>query len=614
MVVELPLEKQEKVKSKIDNFRVMKQCKIRDFASFVGTLVSCCITLKYGRVYMRAFERERFLALERNNDDFEAIMRLSSELEEDFDWWSKHISQAKNHIRRFDPAVEIFSHASSSGWGAYCNEHRVNGYWNEEERDQHINYLELLVAWFGLKCFAKELRDCDVLLRIDNTTAIAYINKKGGVRFPKLAKIAKKIWQWCENKNLWIFASYIASKDNVEADFESRRLEPETEFALAQSAFRQIVSKFGNPEIDIFATRTNTKSKQYISWKKDPGSIVIDAFTGTSSPLVEDYPGCRNYIRRALQLNETPTESTDIIIASLSESSLKQYNTGLKKWWRFCGVNQSDPYQITVPMVLRFLTIQYKNGASYGTLNCFRSAIGKIQGSSLADDSRIKGFFKGVAKLKPPRAKYDCTWDPKIVLEYLGKLNSNDDLTLDELSKKLVTLLALVTSHRMQTLTLIDIRNIMQNEDKYEIKISENIKISKPGKVQPNLIIPVFESNSSICPAIALTTYLKRTKALRGGKNKLFVAIKKPHKAVGSQTLSRWIKSVLNNSGLDTSKFSAYSTRHASTSATERSGINVDLILKAAGWTKKSKSFARFYNRPVIPDNKSYALAILNQS
>lgn len=233
-----------------------------------------------------------------------------------------------------------------------------------------------------------------------------------------------------------------------------------------------------------------------------------------------------------------------------------------------------------MPIVLRFLTIQYKDGASYGTLNCFRSAIGKIQRSSLAGDSRIKGFFKGIARLKPSRAKYDCTWDPKIVLEYVGKLNSNDDLTLDELSKKLVTLL--VTGQRMQTLALIDIRNIMLNEDKYEIKISENIKASRPGKVQPNLIIPCFESNLLICPTTVLTTYLKRTKALRDGENKLFVAIKKSHKAVGSQTLSRWIKSVLNNSRLDTSKFSAYSTKHALTSAAERSGINVDLILKAA--------------------------------
>lgn len=110
-----------------------------------------------------------------------------------------------------------------------------------------------------------------------------------------------------------------------------------------------------------------------------------------------------------------------------------------------------------------------------------------------------------------------------------------------------------------------------------------------------------------------MTSYLKRTKILRNEENKLFVAIKKPHKAVGSQTLSRWIKSVLSVSGLDTSKFGAYSTRHASTSAAKRSGVSIDLILKSAGWTNKSQTFARFYNRPVISDNKSYALAILNQ-
>ena len=265
MTVELPLEKQEKVKIKIDNFKIMNYCKIRDFTSFIGTLSSCCSTLKYGRVYMRSFERERFLALECNNNNFEAHMMLSPSLKKDFDWWSDNIFQAKNHIKRFDPFIEIFSDASLSGWGAFCNKLRVNGHWSEEEKDHHINYLELLAAWFGLKCFANELSNCDILLRIDNTTAIAYINKKGGVKFPTLAKIAKEIWQWCEDRNLWIFASYIASEDNVEADFESRRLEPETEYTLSHSAFCQIISKFGNPEIDLFATRTNTKCKKYIS-------------------------------------------------------------------------------------------------------------------------------------------------------------------------------------------------------------------------------------------------------------------------------------------------------------------------------------------------------------
>jgi len=111
-----------------------------------------------------------------------------------------------------------------------------------------------------------------------------------------------------------------------------------------------------------------------------------------------------------------------------------------------------------------------------------------------------------------------------------------------------------------------------------------------------------------------LPFYLKKTKILQNEENKLFIAIKKPHKAVESQTLSRWIQSILSVSGLDTSKFGAYSIRHASTSAAKRNGVNIDLIFKAAGWTKKSQTFAKFYNRPVITNDKSFTLTILNQS
>lgn len=57
----------------------MKKCKIREFASFIGTLESCP-TLRYGRDHMRSFERERFLALVRSRDNYEAIMPLKSSL------------------------------------------------------------------------------------------------------------------------------------------------------------------------------------------------------------------------------------------------------------------------------------------------------------------------------------------------------------------------------------------------------------------------------------------------------------------------------------------------------------------------------------------------------
>lgn len=47
--------------------------------------------------------------------------------------------------------MEIFSDASQSGWGVSCIDEKSFGHWDELERKQHINYLELLSAFLGLK-------------------------------------------------------------------------------------------------------------------------------------------------------------------------------------------------------------------------------------------------------------------------------------------------------------------------------------------------------------------------------------------------------------------------------------------------------------------------------
>lgn len=279
MLIELPEKKREKMLDTIKKFRVGLSYSIREFASFVGSLGDCCKASKYGWAYMKDLEREKMFALRENGDNFEAIMRLSDNVREDLLWWKSHIMTITNPIKNFKFEMEIFSDASLSGWGVCCNGKKTHGFWSTKERENHINYLELLSAFFGIKCFASHLKDYHILLRIDNTTAIAYINRMGGIQKRKLSTLAKDIWKWCEQRNLWLFASYIRSEENSVADAESRRLEVETEFALSNSAFKEITRSFRTPEIDLFASRTNTKCKKYVSWKKDPGSIAVDAFT-----------------------------------------------------------------------------------------------------------------------------------------------------------------------------------------------------------------------------------------------------------------------------------------------------------------------------------------------
>lgn len=101
----------------------------------------------------------------------------------------------------------------------------------------------------------------------------------GGIQFPHLSDLSRQIWQWCEKRNIWLFASYINTKENKEADEESRRFNPDTECELYQGAFERISNAFGSPEIDLFASRANAKCQIYVSWKRDPDAITIDAFT-----------------------------------------------------------------------------------------------------------------------------------------------------------------------------------------------------------------------------------------------------------------------------------------------------------------------------------------------
>lgn len=278
LTVSLPTEKYTRVLKLIHRYRSRKSCKIRDFAIFLGTIISCCPVIPYGWLHTKMFERKKFEALTKSKGNFDSQMKLCSRLSKDFIWWETHLKD-ETSLKPLRFEVEIFSDASSRGWGIFCNGEKSNGFWKLSERRHHINYLELLAAFFGLRCFAKHLSHCTILCRIDNITAISCINRMGSIRYPNLNAISQKIWHWCEQKNIFIFASYIKSADNTEADKESRSSNFVNEFELNQGIFETITKKFDMPDVDLFATRVNRKCDKFVSWHSDPGCFAVDAFT-----------------------------------------------------------------------------------------------------------------------------------------------------------------------------------------------------------------------------------------------------------------------------------------------------------------------------------------------
>lgn len=283
---------------------------------------------------------------------------------------------------------------------------------------------------------------------------------------------------------------------------------------------------------------------------------------------------------------------------------MKQYNTTYKSWWKFCDTHCQEPFLSSIPYIVAFLTEKFENGASYNTLNCHKSALSLLIGERVGTDDRIKRFLRGVFRLKPAMSRYTDTWNPSVVLNYLIKLQ-NSALNLEMLTKKLVTLLALATAQRVQTLSLIKLNDISVSDTKITIVISDLVKTSVTTKQHSVIDLPFYTREPNICPASTLQDYIRNTASIRNQETYLLITFKKPHHHASKQSISRWIKCTLADSGIDTSRFTAHSTRHSATSSASRAGVSLDVIRKTAGWSESSLTFARFYKLPVHDNNSS---------
>ena len=257
---------------------------IREVARVLGKIVSSFPGVMYGALSYRHIEHDKSSALRNNRWNFDRRMPLSAfNAKLELKWWIANVMTAKNVMTRDQPSCELTTDASNGGWRAVYGTQSKGGLWVLDEKRHHINYLELLAVFLGLKAFCTSQRDRHISLKIDKTTAIAVINHMGTSHSEHLNELCKEIWDWCIARNLWITAGHIAGKANVEADLESRQNQTETEWMLNATLLSQSLKTLQfAPDIDLFASRLNKQFPSYVAYRTyrpDPESIAIDAFT-----------------------------------------------------------------------------------------------------------------------------------------------------------------------------------------------------------------------------------------------------------------------------------------------------------------------------------------------
>ena len=105
--------------------------------------------------------------------------------------------------------------------GASCEGMSTGGTWLLEEKQWHINALELKAILVGLKSFIKQEK-IQIKVFSDSASAIRCINKIGTSHSDICHYFTKLIWEWAEKKAIHITAAHIPRVKNKKADRESR--------------------------------------------------------------------------------------------------------------------------------------------------------------------------------------------------------------------------------------------------------------------------------------------------------------------------------------------------------------------------------------------------------
>ena len=262
-----------------------------------------------------------------------------------------------------------------------------------------------------------------------------------------------------------------------------------------------------------------------------------------------------SYLKQLLETKGISGNTAEIMLKAKKDSTAGAYAPCWGKWVLWCGQRKIDPVNATVKDILLFLTSLFENGLQYRTIGVYRSAISAyhraVEGKPVGQHPDICTFMGGVDNLRPPMPRYCIIWEVDNVLHYLqGQEDSS--ISDKDLTMKTAMLLALAAVKRASELHLLDTSYMAIGESKIVFQLGEKPKhLRKKGK-RPDPI-EYFSSGQNLCPVKTLKSYLNRSKPWRGsGDSKVFLSFIKPHKAVTTSTISRWLKIILANTGVDT--------------------------------------------------------------
>ena len=217
------------------------------------------------------------------------------------------------------------------------------------------------------------------------------------------------------------------------------------------------------------------------------------------------------------------------------DGTRKQYCTYITAWLKYCSdcnISQVNP---KLQQVLDFLTLQSKR-VGYSAVATARSALSsfiKVDGVKVGDHPLVSRFMTGLFNQKQALPRHSETWDPQIVLNHLKTFPAIDDMSLKQLTLKLVMVMALLSAQRVQTLQSLSLEEMSTLTWKVCLSHLFCFETNNCQKGQNRHLLPItfhsYPLDKRLCIVELLSAYVKRTAPLKKETKQLLICHAEPH-------------------------------------------------------------------------------------
>jgi integrase len=287
-------------------------------------------------------------------------------------------------------------------------------------------------------------------------------------------------------------------------------------------------------------------------------------------------------------ITDLPTWRT--IEASLAPSSRRNYSATFQSFLNYIQEVGRDIDSTNEIDVLSFLQQYVDKGRAASTIRAAHAALlhffTLFKRESLLTSPLVTLLVKGAQNLAPVNEKVPFIWDPEVPLQMIATRPFPTDLR--QAGKEALLLLLLATGIRVSDASKLS-RKMVKTGAVWAIPYLEKRKTG-PSPPQTVLAYPT----ARLCPVRALQRFLQIANPFRK-PNQRFLFISMLGIRASVDTLRHWARELLAEAGIQAP---AGSCRSAASSAAVARNLDIDLVMKAAGWARES-TFRKYYQRAV---------------